>query len=136
MRPREDVKRELVQQWAAKADADMKAAHVLMRQESGLLGIVGFHCQQAAEKYIKAFLVAHGVKFPKTHDLQLLSELAGKTEAALADALQESFILSDYGVEVRYPADIPDLSVEEAQEAVRLAESVRELISAALADVL
>jgi len=34
-----------------------------------------FHAQQAGEKAVKAFLVARGIDFPKTHDLARLSGL-------------------------------------------------------------
>jgi HEPN domain-containing protein len=46
--------------------------------------IVGFHCQQAVEKYLKAWLSDLAVNYPKTHNLQTLVELLeanGKTVA-------------------------------------------------------
>jgi len=42
---------------------------------------VGFHAQQAAEKFIKAFLVRHQIEFPKTHDIGLLRQLVARVEA-------------------------------------------------------
>jgi hypothetical protein len=40
--------------------------------------------------------------------------------------------LTSYGVEVRYPGDIPEITADEAAEAVELAEKVREAILSAL----
>lgn len=37
--------------------------------------IIGFHCQQAAEKLLKALLSEHGVIFRRTHDLTELCDL-------------------------------------------------------------
>jgi HEPN domain-containing protein len=37
--------------------------------------IVGFHAQQAVEKALKAVMVAHGILFPKTHNLKELHDL-------------------------------------------------------------
>jgi HEPN domain-containing protein len=37
--------------------------------------VMGFHAQQACEKFIKAVLVLHGVIFERTHDLALLASL-------------------------------------------------------------
>lgn len=36
---------------------------------------IGFHAQQACEKFIKTVLVLHGVRFERTHDLVVLSRL-------------------------------------------------------------
>lgn len=38
---------------------------------------IGFHCQQAAEKLLKALLTHLGVRFRKTHDLRGLMDLFG-----------------------------------------------------------
>jgi HEPN domain-containing protein len=65
--------------------------------------IICFHCQQAAEKLLKAFLVVKGQEYPYTHDLFLLLEkiLPLNSEAgSLRDPLS---ILMPYAVEIRYP---------------------------------
>jgi HEPN domain-containing protein len=36
---------------------------------------IGFHAQQACEKFIKAALVLHGITFERTHDLIVLYQL-------------------------------------------------------------
>lgn len=56
MRPPEEVKRDLVRQWLAKADEDLSAAQALWSLGTAFFSTIGFHCQQAAEKYFKAFL--------------------------------------------------------------------------------
>ncbi len=136
MRSPEEVRRDLVRQWLVKARDDLTAAEILVAQQSPLLGIIGFHCQQAAEKYIKAFLVLHDIKFTKTHDIELLIDLIGNVDNSLADVLHDAIILSDYGVDVRYPGDIPELTPEEAKEAVKLAGMVRDAIRSALKEFL
>ena len=136
MRPPEEVRRDLVRQWLVKAREDLTAAEILMAQQTPLLGIIGFHCQQAAEKYIKAFLVLHDIKFTKTHDIELLIDLIGNVDNSLADVLHDAIILSDYGVDVRYPGDIPELTPEEAKEAVKLVGMVKDAIRSALEEFL
>lgn len=37
--------------------------------------IFGFHCQQAAEKLLKALLSQAGIGYPRTHNLRLLMDL-------------------------------------------------------------
>jgi len=88
---------------------------------------VGFHAQQAAEKFIKAFLVRHQIEFPKTHDIVLLRQLVTRVDPELAKKLLAVDALTPYGVEFRYPGDLPSVSREEGEKAVRLAEQAREL---------
>ncbi|HEC02797.1 MAG TPA: HEPN domain-containing protein [Phycisphaerales bacterium] len=73
-------------------------------EESDLTDIVCFHCQQCAEKYLKALLVYLGVHFPKTHDLRLLLDLV--TERVSLDLKRTRVIpLSRYVIEGRYPGE-------------------------------
>ena len=41
----------------------------------------GGRVQQTAEKSLKSWLALHGVKYPRTHDLALLSRLLGEQRA-------------------------------------------------------
>ena len=70
MRQREEVRREFVRQWLDKADADFGVAEQLLAANTPYRAIVAFHCQQAVEKYLKAFLVEHEIEFSKTHNIR------------------------------------------------------------------
>ena len=72
MKPPDVALRGLVLQWLDKAAADFDAAEQLCAQGDRFRKIVAFHCQQAAEKYLRAFLVRHQIEFPKTHDIAKL----------------------------------------------------------------
>jgi len=132
MRPPEEVKRELVQQWLAKAEEDFNVANFLLSQGQPYLSTIGFHSQQCAEKYLKAYLARHQVEFPKTHHLGALLDLISKINSSLADSLKEITALNPYSVTVRYPAGFPEMSLADAQNAVDLASKVREAILPAL----
>jgi HEPN domain-containing protein len=75
MKQPEVVLRDLVRQWFAKAELDYRAADRLVKDPEPLREISAFHCQQAADKYLKAFLVRHQIEFPRTHDPEELLEL-------------------------------------------------------------
>jgi HEPN domain-containing protein len=62
MRTPEQVRWDFVQQWLDRAYRDLQAATVLFRSDLGAYEIVGFHAQQSAEKFIKAFLVRHQIE--------------------------------------------------------------------------
>ncbi|RJP21529.1 MAG: HEPN domain-containing protein [Candidatus Abyssobacteria bacterium SURF_5] len=68
MRPPEDIKRKLIAEWLRKADSDTDLAEHLMAEGAAFANSIAFHSQQAAEKYLKAFLTSHQVAFPKTHE--------------------------------------------------------------------
>ena len=132
MRTPEQVKWDFVQQWLDKARKDLAAAEVLLKEEFGDYENVGFHAQQAAEKFIKAFLVRHQVEFPKSHDVALLRQLVARVDSKLAEKLATADALTPYGVEFRYPGDLPSVSRDEGETALRLAQETRALIMESL----
>jgi HEPN domain-containing protein len=131
MKPR-DAKRKLLGEWLHKADADLDLAEHLLSDNVVYPDAIAFHCQQAAEKYLKAFLVSCGVGFPKTHDLGELLDLIQPVQAALAESLQDVIVLTPYGVDLRYPGDRPEATAQEARDAVALARKVRAAVHDAL----
>src|ERR1039458_4805249 len=68
----------VLREWIERADADLHVAEQLAAEAARDLRvreIVGFHCQQAAEKYLKALLTRYQIEFRKTHDLRVLLDL-------------------------------------------------------------
>src|SRR5690606_5263203 len=70
-----DDRREAVRAWWEKGDADLRSARILLEADPPLTDVVCFHSQQAAEKYLKSFLVYHDVEPPYTHSLTTLLSL-------------------------------------------------------------
>ena len=136
MKPSEEVRLEFLRQWMGKADEDLGVAHHLLTTDAPFPGAVGFHAQQAAEKYLKAFLVWMQADFPKTHDIESLLRIVAKHNPELAHSLRDTVALTDYGVEVRYPGNLPELTPQQATAAVDLADRARAEVSATLKDVL
>jgi HEPN domain-containing protein len=136
MRSREQVIWDFVQAWLAKAEADLRAAGVLLADEAGFGSVVAFHCQQAAEKFMKAYLVRHQIEFPKAHDLSVVRNLISGSDEALADKLAFADYLTPFGVEARYPGEVPETDTVTAQQALADARRVRDLILGALRDYL
>jgi HEPN domain-containing protein len=63
-----------------------------------------YHCQQAAEKLVKAALVKAGLAFPKTHDIAALVGLL-PAQHRLKDKFRSFEKLTPFGVAYRYPAE-------------------------------
>jgi HEPN domain-containing protein len=132
MKPPDSALRGLVQEWLDKSHEDLGVADYLLRERSPYLNAIGFHAQQAAEKFLKALLVRHQVEFSKTHNLGELLDLVAKVAPELAANLRSATALNPYGVEVRYPGDLPHMTDEDAAEAVRLASQVCEAVLRAM----
>ena len=87
--------------WLRKAESDLAAAEICLRAGQSL-DTACFHCQQAAEKSLKAWLIASLTSFRFIHDLTKLLATCSLKEQGFnlfqADALQ----LNPFAVETRY----------------------------------
>lgn len=66
----------------------------------------------------------HSLAFPLTHDLEELLELAEQGGIEFPSRLQEVGSLTPYAVETRYPGDWQEISNEEVEEAIDLADQM------------
>jgi HEPN domain-containing protein len=83
-----------------------------------------FQAQQATEKAVKAVLLHRRVRFPYIHDLSELVNLLGKSDEVIPPFLQEAVGLTDYAVEARYPGPSEEVTQEEYEETLALADQV------------
>src|SRR5437879_4306253 len=81
----------------------LRFARPLAAAEEPLRDLVCFHCQQSAEKYLKALLQDLGAVVPKTHDLEDLLDLLLPHDATLAPLRRALHSLTRYAVDFRYP---------------------------------
>ncbi len=131
--PHDPIALEDARAWLAKADLDLRAARGDLALEPPLLGDAAFHCQQAAEKALKAVLSLHDVPFRKTHDLGELHRAVRDVEPVLTAAGSAVVPLSDYAWEFRYPGDVVDPPAEEVDDALALATSLVQAVRSVLA---
>ncbi len=97
--------------WLEKALHDREAAVELARSRGvDLSDIVCYHCHQAAEKYLKAVLMHHGIVFPKTHDLVRLVKMASAAATDLFHLMDNASEFAPYDSEIRYADVMPDQS--------------------------
>lgn len=115
-----------VGQWIEKAEEDLLVVHQLFNAESTALGTIGFHCQQAAEKFLKAFLIYHSTEPERTHNLEFLLERCAGIDPGF-DGI-DLMNLTDYGVEARYPGDFLEPSTGEIVEFMRIVVQIRERV--------
>lgn len=121
---------DLMRAWVRKAESDMAATRIAL-DAGEALDAACFHAQQAAEKYLKAYLVWKGVDFPYVHNLEKLVVLCSEIDPQFRDILDTATSLTPYAVELRYDDDFWP-SVETAQKANEAALTVRTFVLARL----
>jgi HEPN domain-containing protein len=96
-------RREDTRGWIGKALQDLHAAEWLLAHAPPLDEPALFHCQQAAEKALKAFMVWHDHPFSRTHDLSVLVALCVSVDPTFSALQEAARILTPYAVALRYP---------------------------------
>lgn len=129
-----EARRTLVRAWMAKARSDLGTARKLASGPDAYLDTAIYHCQQAAEKAIKALLVEHDLRFEKTHDLEVLIARAIPVAPGLSDLLDPADLLTPYAVAYRYPGDDLIPTAEEFAAALKAAEEIVARIDSLVAD--
>jgi HEPN domain-containing protein len=121
MKPRSDPE---VSAWMDKAERDLRMAKLAMSDTVPMPDQACFHAHQAAEKGLKALLVASDLDVPRSHNLVYLLGQLEPLYPALRDHQEQASLLTAYGVSPRYPSWLAEETVEEANEAIDAAESL------------
>ena len=101
------TQREQTALFLKKASADEKVLETLLRAKNTAPEMLGFLCQQAAEKYLKAVLTHFEITFPRTHNLRFLADLLTDHNHPLPNECLEIDSWTPYGTVYRYD-DVPD----------------------------
>jgi HEPN domain-containing protein len=126
----------LAKRWLTKAKRDLLAARKLSSEEEPYLDIAIYHCQQAAEKAVKGYLVFHEHRVKKTHNISVLIEQAAAFDESLLTHLDAAERLTPYAEEYRYPDEELEPSVEEFLSAFRAANDIYQSISSRIQSAL
>jgi HEPN domain-containing protein len=120
------------QDWLRHAESDLALASLALERQEILTEQVCFHAQQAAEKALKAVLIARQQRFPPVHDLEQLLEVARQAHLALPSWSDDLLDLTPYAVETRYPGYWEEITTAERDRALELATLTVEWASAQL----
>jgi HEPN domain-containing protein len=95
--------------------------------------IIGFHCQQAVEKILKALLSDLEIRFRKTHELGALAALLSQSGYRLPEELENLDMLTPFSSIYRYEDYEAPISLDRiaARETVR---QLREWVEAKLVE--
>ncbi|NNM95636.1 MAG: HEPN domain-containing protein [Bacteroidia bacterium] len=115
-----------LKEWFEKADHDIENARLVISYNSTILDTACFHCQQAVEKYMKAYLLYKRERTPKIHDVNQL-----QCKCAVFDndfAIIDLKNLNLFAVDLRYPGDSLQPSLDEAKEYLQIAENIKKIV--------
>jgi HEPN domain-containing protein len=116
--------KKLTREWVQKAEADRIIARLAAASARPPKDAICFHCQQVAEKYLKALLQELGLPIERTHDLlDLLSDLSPHFPG-LPSLRRGLDFLTRFAVDVRYPGF--HARKRQADSSLRWAERVRD----------
>ena len=113
---------DLVREWYKFSMTDLATAkHLNDTMRPKPLEIICYHCQQAAEKMLKGFLVSNGIIPPKTHDLHQLRNDCTEINNAFDELYDICAFLTQYSSQPRYPneIEISEIDVERALKAAQ-----------------
>jgi HEPN domain-containing protein len=118
--------------WILKANKDLGTAGFASQSVDGPLPVTtALHCQQAAERYLKAFLQEHRIIFSRQHNLTPLLESCISVDRSFEDLRPDINRLEGYSIASRYPR--ANDSIEFRNEALNTAKRVKEFVLGKLA---
>ena len=119
-----DAKAQLVQSWLLKARHDLASARLLAAGNPPLLDTAIYHCQQAAEKAVKGYLVFCDQEFERVHDIEALIRLAMNCKESFVDWIDVGIELTPYARLYRYPGHVSEPSRPQFDQALQAADGL------------
>ncbi len=117
---------ETTAEWVEKAEEDYGTAKVTLEHGVHIVSTVCFHCQQCAEKYLKAFLQEKRIGFPRDHALKPLMKNCARHDRGFDEIDDDLGKLEHYAVVIRYPGAFA--TRDEAEGAFAAATRVRAFV--------
>ncbi|ATW24510.1 HEPN domain-containing protein [Candidatus Formimonas warabiya] len=127
-----DDKITIVKEWLKFAWNDINCAKHLLSMCPVPVEIVCYHCEQAAEKALKGYLIYQNTEPPKTHILKLLCKICTDIDESFEEISEQCGNLTLYGVQPRYPFEI-EITESDMKKAILDADRVMEFIHQRLA---
>jgi HEPN domain-containing protein len=117
-----------VAEWLRKAKHDLRSAHRLYTDTPPLLDTAVYHCQQAAEKALKGYLILHDIPFRKTHLLVPLVAECARVDPEFDELAEAAATLTPFATDFRYPGEGLDPEQTDVVEAMQLAQIVVDFV--------
>jgi len=120
---------ETIKKWIIKAENDLKIGKDEILTNNPATDAICFHMQQCVEKYLKIFLLYNKKTFRKTHNIAELIYLCSQIDDEFKYLSKLGATeLTSYAIEIRYGDDFYMPTIDEAKEAIEIAEKTKEFV--------
>jgi len=116
--------KKILKEWMEKAEEDFKFASSSLELEDYFAQIC-FHFQQAAEKYLKTFIIANNLEFRSVHNLLELLGICKQKESRIEEIEECCRYLNPFYIDTRYPVHWP--THYDKKVAIKARDSAKEI---------
>ena len=116
-----------IESWFEKGNNDLLTAQRLIEIEPMILDNACFHCQQAIEKYLKAYLIYNTTEIERTHNINYLLIECAKHDSAFNEIDVKD--ISAFAVSIRYPDTVVMPDISEVKEYYQMALTVKKIVT-------
>ena len=121
-------KEDFIKEWIYEANNDLGLAEFVIENDGKYYDLVCFHCQQAAEKFLKAYIIYLNLYYKKIHNLKYLLNVIKKKREIPAKFFAKAEMLSAYAIDSRYPDHWHDPSLKETKKCIKAAKDFKKFI--------
>ncbi len=121
-------KNKIFKEWLKKAEEDFGFARTSLK-ETKYYAQICFHFHQAAEKFLKAFIIANHLEFRPVHNLIELLNICRDKNHKIEEIEEACRFLNPFYIDTRYPVHWPThYDKETANNAMKSAKKIRDWI--------
>ena len=117
-----------IEEWLLFAKEDLAIAELASKADNIFNRSICYHCQQSAEKDLKAYIIFLDLPLQKTHNLAKLVEQIAEIDINVKVINEIAITLSEYITSARYPDDFEIISDEESKNAILFSKNIKEYI--------
>ena len=119
----------ITREWLMYAISDLAAAKSLPGDRTQYRNVV-YHCQQAAEKALKGYLMHNNIKFDRTHDLIVLISECALLDKSFNSArlINHCINLNPFSVNIRYPGSVIKADYKAVRKSFNSATRILEFV--------
>lgn len=119
-------KADLVRAWVERAESDLAVVEMCLEKKKSL-DAACFHAQQAAEKFLKAYLSAKDRDFPFIHDIGKLIRQCAEEDQSFLEVVELGQKLTPYAVEARYDTGFRP-SLDDVRQALEIVLRIKRFV--------
>lgn len=121
-------KEDFIKEWIYEANNDLGLAEFVIDNDGTYYDLVCFHCQQAAEKFLKAYIIYLNLYYKKIHDLKYLLNVIKRKREIPKHLFNKAEMLQEYTIDSRYPDHWHDPTYKETLQCIKAAKKFKQFI--------